>query len=145
MKTAISIFLFIILMASCNSDDTEEPGKLEKIGLEKSELNINNEEHETLLSTKNNGWSILEVSVIINGDTIRIENETYLYTDDEVQDVRRYKEIMTGDWFQIIRKESKLLEVQISKNTSGIERELIIELGGGPMMPERLKIKQSKN
>lgn len=136
----ITFFAGCLALLSCNND-SEAPGKLSPIGLEKKEIILTASDSSMVLKTKCTDWFILYGRTIINGDTALLKNSTYTLTTDQVTDVVMYKDTFVGEWFQAI-KETSDLKLDIFKNNSSSERTLIIELSGGNKINEQVKIIQ---
>ncbi|MDU1890026.1 MAG: hypothetical protein E6767_04990 [Dysgonomonas sp.] len=144
MKNLISFILsaFCICLISCDSE--MEEGKLTKIGLETKQIQVGSESYKSIITTKNAGWSVRGGKIIITGDTINFENETYLYSDDTHIDVAALKDTIIGDWYKIIKKEPKQLQVEMLENNTANNRTLVIDLDGLWMISESLEIHQAK-
>lgn len=130
-------------MISCDSDDKLE-GKLSEIGLKQHELKTSHQKYTTIVPVKNGGWYIRNGVMTINGESFDFENETYLYSDDRVQDVLQYKDTLIGDWFKLIKKSEKELEIELSENDTENERTLKVFVSGLWMIEENLMIYQDK-
>jgi len=136
-------FFMILLLSGCSSDDgVEAPGKFTEIGLESKSLSAGWESYSKTIAVKNGGWYIISGSITVNGVTTDFENETYLYSDDKVQDVLTYRENYEGEWFTVTKRGHYQLTVELKQNDTKAERKLIINLDGGNMIRENLTIVQ---
>lgn len=137
----LSVSLFF--MVGCDSDDNIV-NRLSELGLGQHELKVSHDKYSTVIPTKNAGWSIMGGTVTINGESVNFKNEFYLHSDETHQDVQLYKDTVIGDWFKIIKKSEKELEINLSENDSENDRMLTVFVEGPFLSPEKLEIYQDK-
>ena len=112
-------FILLILTAVLFSCSDEKDGDWDdNIGLSQKEVQFNASENSIVITTKGEGWWINDVSLNGKTDFEQIENSNGDFLMDEKE-------------FLIERRNSKELYIQMSPNTTGSERELLIGLQNG--------------
>lgn len=128
MKKANLILL--ILTAFLFSCSDEKDGDWDdNIELSQKEVQFTATENSTVITTKRDGWWIYDVS--LNG-----------LTDFEQTDNSNGDFLMDENEFMIERRSSKELYIEMSPNTTGSERKLIIGVQNGNYF-DGVTIKQS--
>ena len=140
----IAVYLVVLFcLVSCDKS-AELPGKLSIIDLERSNLNVDASKSSVTIGVgvSKSTWYILRSQTIANGECSILNNTTYKYSDDKMQDVILYRDTLEGDWFKILKNKDGNLQVDIAKNEYPNERTLIIDIGGFLCMTESLVITQ---
>ncbi|MFD0932766.1 hypothetical protein ACFQ0R_09195 [Psychroflexus salinarum] len=115
-KAQFILFILTAVLFSCS--DEKDGDWDDNIGLSQKEVQFNASENSIVITTKGEGWWINGVSLNGETDFEQTENSDGDFLVDENE-------------FMIERRNSKELYIEMSPNTTGTERKLIIGLQNG--------------
>jgi len=124
----LSLLIVTAILFSCSKKDGDWD---DNIKLSQKEAKLTSENDSIVITTEGEGWWINDVRLNGNSDFQVIENSNGQFLIDENE-------------FKVDRRSSKELYIEMSNNTSGSERILIISLQNGDYF-DGIKITQSTN
>lgn len=119
MKKATFLLLVLAVFFSCSEPEKEGDWD-DNIGLSQKEVQFSGSENSIVITTKGEGWWIYDVSLNGNSNFEPTENSDGQFFIDEDEDE-----------FMVERRSAKELHIEMSANTTGSERILIIGLQNG--------------
>jgi hypothetical protein len=127
----IGMVMVLISSFSCSNSDRPDGDWDDNIKLSQKEAKLTSENDSIVITTEGEGWWINGVRLNGNSDFEVIENSNGQFLIDENE-------------FKVDRRSSKELYIEMSNNTSGSERTLIISIQNGDYF-DGIKITQSTN
>lgn len=139
-KTYFIVVLAITLFSSCEKEIL--PVELSPIGFEKKEILLPVSASTHIVKTVASDWTIYKGYEIIGNDTIPFYNDLEVTSHGESVNIVYYKDTLTRDWCTLTGN-GKELVINLTENTSSLERTIVVTACGNFLADEEVKVVQA--